>query len=224
MRSSASVEVLVPWRGGCSHREAALRWVRGRYRWPVTVAEALAGEWCKAAAVMPAVEASTADVLVIADADVWTDGVVEAVAAVECGEPWAVPHTRVLRLTEACSARVMSGDPEGLEVAEPFYRGVMGGGVTVLPRETCLRVPLDHRFTGWGQEDVAWGYALTTLAGTRWRGSADLLHLWHPPQPRMTRRYGNPHGVALFNRYRRAVNDPAAMGALIEEARCSLIC
>lgn len=145
-----SVEILIPWRGGCPHRERALAWVQGRYPWPVAIAEAPAGEWCKAAAIMPAVLASSADVLVIADADVWTDGVGEAVAAVEAGEPWAVPHTRVLRLTEACSARVMAGELDGLEVAEPFYRGVMGGGITVLPREVMLQVPLDARFVGWG--------------------------------------------------------------------------
>lgn len=61
--------------------------------------------------------------------------------------------------------------------------------------------------------------ALTTLAGTRWRGKADLIHLWHPPQPRLSRKIGNTNGERLHHRYELALNDPAAMSLLIEEAR-----
>lgn len=217
-----SVEVLIPWRGRCPHRRRALDWVTARYRWPVTLAVAPAGPWCKAAALEAAVAESTADILVIADADVWCDGTPVAVDAVRGGAPWAVPHTRVRRLTRPSTRWMLAGhepDP-GYDVEERPYRGIMGGGLTVLPREIYQQVPLDRRFTGWGQEDISWGIALGTLAGSRWRGTSDLVHLWHPPQERLSRRVGSEEGLALHRRYQLAQDDPAAMTALIEEARC----
>lgn len=217
-----TVEVIVPWRGGCSHRENALEWVATRYPWPLTVALAPPGPWCKAAAILPAAQASRAAVLVIADGDVWCDQTAEAIAAVEAGAPWALPHTRVRRLTRTSTRWLLAGhepDP-GYDVEERPYRGLMGGGITVLPRETYLDIPLDPRFTGWGQEDASWGIALCTLAdGDRWRGTSDLIHLWHPPQHRLSRQIGSPEGEELHRRYQLAQNDPAAMRALIEEAR-----
>jgi hypothetical protein len=219
--TTTDVEVILPWRPGCEHRELALAWVAPRYPWPVTVATAPPGEWCKAAAVAPAAEASTADVLVIADADVWCDGTADAVEAVIDGHPWAMPHTLVHRLTPGATAVMLAGrepDP-AYRVEERPYRGVMGGGIVVLPRETYLHCPLDPRFTGWGQEDASWATALTTLAGDRWRGTSDLIHLWHPPQPRLTRKIGSADGETLHRRYELALNDPARMSLLVEEAR-----
>ena len=80
------IEVIVPWRGGCPHREAAWRWARQRYTWPVV--EAPGGDpWIKGAALMPAVESSEAEIIVMADADVWCDELPETVQAVKGGEP-----------------------------------------------------------------------------------------------------------------------------------------
>jgi hypothetical protein len=84
------------------------------------------------------VERSSADVIVLADADVWTDGIPAAVKAVEDGAAWAVPHQLVRRL-----------DENGGEAERP-YVGIEGGGVVVAPREVILSCPLDVRFVGWG--------------------------------------------------------------------------
>lgn len=216
-----TTDVIIPWKPGCEHRELALAHVARLYPWPVTIASSPDGPWRKAAAVTPAVERSTADIIVVADADVWCTGTAEAVQAVIDGHPWAVPHTRIRRLTPTATSILLAGrEPQPDDLVERPYRGVMGGGITVLPRETYLHCPLDARFTGWGQEDSAWGIALCTLAGTRWRGTSDLTHLWHPPQPRASRKIGNENGERLHHRYELALNDPAAMTLLIEEARC----
>lgn len=195
--------------------------MRGRYGaegWPVVEALAPAGPWVKAAAVMPAVEASAADVMVVADADVWCDGLAKAVDAVVQGAVWAIPHGRVCRLTESASEAVEAGaSPSRDDVEQPPYRGVPGGGIVVIPRASVLEVPLDPRFVGWGGEDHSWGYALRTLLGSPWRGSAPLWHLWHPPQPRLSRRIGSAENDALHLRYAAARRNPAAMRALIDE-------
>ena len=195
---------------------------RAHPAWPVTVAPAPGGPWCKAAAIAPAAAAAAdADVLIIADADVWTDGLAAAVDAVTSGlTPWAIPHRLVHRLTPAATDRLLNDRPVKLvEHDERPYAGIAGGGIVVLTRAALAATPMDPRFTGWGQEDQAWGVALHVLHGLPWRGDADLLHLWHPPQQRATRKIGSPEGQALHRRYLRARRDPAQMRALLQEAR-----
>lgn len=223
-----SVAVLVPWRGGCPHREAAWEWVSARYAehhpgWDLQRCEAPAGPWRKGAAVAPALEASRADIVVLADGDVWTDGLPEAVEAVVSGEaPWVCPHRLVHRLSEESTAAVLAG--AGWQELEDFtqrpYEGFLGGGIVVASRETLLKVPIDPRFEAWGQEDESHAFALQALAGNPWRGAPDLVHLFHPPQDHRDRRRGSRENWALRQRYFKARRDPCAMRALIEEAVC----
>lgn len=218
-----TVEVVIPWCGGCQHRERALSWVRGRYPWLVTIARAPDGPWCKALAVMPAISRSTADVVVVADADVWTAGLEQAVQAVADGAPWAIPHHTVHRLTQAATAQVLAGvPPAGQELSERPYKGVPGGGTIVAHREMFEAVPMDPRFVGWGCEDESWALALTCLYGSAWRGDADLWHLWHPPQRRDSRRIGSQQSWRLRRRYFRARRDPREMRRLLAEVHDAL--
>lgn len=221
-----TIEVIVPWRGGCPDRERAFAWLLGRWTragWRVTVAEdprTTDAPWVKADAVMPAAHGSTADVIVVADADVWCDDVVQAVDAVVEGAGWAVPHRMVRRLDNESTAAVLDGAPwPAYGLTERPYRGHAGGGIVVLTRSTLLDCPLDRRFVGWGHEDDAWADALSTTAGKPWRGAGPLWHLWHPPQPRLSRTTGSRAGVALQRRYRAAAGDRAAMAALLDEGR-----
>lgn len=173
---------------------------------------------------MPAVAGCDADaIVVVADADVWSDGLQAAIQAVEDGAPWAMPHGLVHRLTEDGTAAVFAGaDWRSQPTCQKPYPGIPGGGVVVARRETLLDVPLDPRFVGWGQEDESWAMALTTLAGAPWRGNADLVHWWHPPQERLCRRRGSVDGWKLRRRYIRARHDTAAMRQLLEEAKDAL--
>jgi hypothetical protein len=223
------VEAVIPWRGGCPNRTSALGWVMSRYmrerpEWSVYIASFEEGEWCKARAVMPAVEAAADDaIVVLADADVWCDGLREAVDAVAGGAPWAIPHSHVYRLSPSGTAAVLAGESwESQPLVQRPYRGVEGGGIVVARRETLLEAPLDERFCGWGQEDTAHAHALTTLVGHPWRGQAPLVHLWHPPQQRESRQRGSARGWALYKRYVAARRDPTRMRALIEEGRACL--
>lgn len=222
-----TVEVIVPFHGNDPWRVRALGWVTGRYRfeyptWKITVAETRSEPWVKANAVNPAARASTADVLIISDGDVWCDAVDEAVIAVAAGKHrWAAAHWRTHRFTPQFTERVYAGaDPnqhtsDSLE--ERPYHGIPGGGLIVTDRATMLNVPLDPRFTGWGGEDVSWGVALRTLAGRPWRGAAPLYHLWHPPQDRPARSVLPPHNDQLRRRYYSARGRPRAMRALLDE-------
>jgi hypothetical protein len=214
-----TVEVVVPWRAGCPHRETALAWLLDRLG-PVTLAEAPDGPWCKAQTIMPAIRASTADIVVVHDADVWCDAIPDAVAAVEAGALWAVPHLHVNRLTEPATAAYLAGaDPATLTLEQERYVGVLSGGIVVVRRHVAVDTPMDATFQGWGGEDHSWGYALSTLHGNPWRGHADLWHLWHPPADRLNRRIGSYPSEQRRRRYFAAMNDRPAMRALVEEGR-----
>lgn len=217
-----TVAVVIPWRGGDPARERALAWVLDRYEvehpgWTVAIAEAPPGPWCKAACILDGVAAVESDRIIVADADVWCDSITDAVDALQ-HHAWAVPHGDVHRLTDDATGRFLAGaQPDGLATTEPPYPGHPGGGLVVIRRDVILDVPPDRRFVGWGQEDDAWGIALSTLAGMPFRGDHPLWHLWHSPQERQSRLVGTPGGWSLFKRYQSANGQPDAMRALVEE-------
>lgn len=222
-----TAEVVIPWQAGCPHREAALEWVRGRWDaagFP-SVVGTTEGPWCKAAAVADGLTRTTADVVIVSDADVWCDGITDAVAQVDA-HGWAVPHRLVHRLSADSTAAVLAGsDWHGLPLSRDNardrrpYEGYRAGGIVVLRRDVIDTVPLDRKFVGWGGEDEAWSMALTLLIGEPWQGDADLVHLWHPPQQRMTRTRGSRDSQGLLAAYRRARRSPEEMRALVEEGR-----
>lgn len=213
---ATSIEVIIPWAGGCEHRQRALDFVTEWHDFPVTLA--LGGSpWSKGAALRPALEESMADIVIVADADCTTLGLPAAIKAVKRGAPWAVPHRLVTRLTEETSRHFMETGKVNHPLDRRQYTGFAGGGFVVARRETLLDIGPDPRFIGWGQEDESWALALTTLAGKPWRGDADLIHLWHPPQPKETRRKGSGRGWQLFSRYYAAQDDPVAMRSILKE-------
>jgi hypothetical protein len=186
----------------------------------VVVAEHGDGPWVKASVVMPAVEASTAGVAIVHDADVIVteQGLRTAVAAVEAGASWAMPHTLVHRLTQASTARLMATGVLDDECEQHPYPGVWSGGVTVIRRDVALTVPMP-RVEGWGGEDHCWGWALGTLYHDPPQAPDPLFHLWHPPAKRIDRMNGSYPSQQLRRRYFAARNDRPAMRALVEEER-----
>jgi hypothetical protein len=220
--------VIIPWASGnpCPHRAAALGWAAGRWVGAGydVVLGTTTGPWCKAAAVADGLTRADGGIVVVADADCWSDGIAAAVDSVASGASWAMPHRRVHRLTHAATRRVLDGaEPDArMDVVQPPYAGWAGGGIVVVRREVYEQAPLDPRFVGWSGEDESWAHALTCLAGAAWRGVAPLWHLWHPPQERLSRRWGSQAARALASRYRSAAHEPSAMRDLIAEAsaRC----
>jgi hypothetical protein len=166
---------------------------------------------------------------IIADADVFlADRDMKvlggAIDYVERSGGWACPTSHVTRLNRAASEAVTSGGawpyadlrPPAGDVEER-HRQHAGGGLVVISAEAYAACPLDPRFRGWGHEDDSWAYALHTMIGQPLRGSAELYHLWHPPQERQTRARGSDENWTLFQRYHDARGDREKMGALMRE-------
>ena len=72
---------------------------------------------------------------------------------------------------------------------------------------------IDPSFLGWGGEDLAFGWALDTLAGPHTRLTGTLVHLWHPhPAPKLR---GSAESETLVARYRSARGVRRRMDAVI---------
>ena len=218
--------VIVPFQASSPERQANWEWVRARYAerypdWELILAEQASGQWVKARALAPALASCASDVVVIADADVWCDGLPDAVEAVRAGAPWAIPHGTVYRLSADATRLVLEGaDPEGQEPqkGEEPYEATPGGMLIVSQRDTLLDVPPDPRFVGSSGMDIAWAHALGCLAGKPWRGSATAYHLWHPWDKQSDRVGGEPRSsVRLRRRYSLARINRAWMRRIIAE-------
>lgn len=225
-----SVSVIVPWKTRCGWRRRAWEWASELYRerfpeWQVVpVSDGLRGKWSKTRAAIDGARTAFGDVLVIADGDVWTEGIGAAVEAVREGAPWAVPHELVYRFTPEATRSILKGaEPDiSMPTNEPPYVGEAAGGSVVMTRAVFEECPPDPRFLGWGGEDSAWAVALTTLFGAPWRGNAPLWHLYHPPQRRITRTVGSHENRGLYLTYKAALNDRRRIRALLDEAQAVL--
>lgn len=221
------ISVLVPWRAGDPYRERAWAFIQACYKavhpdWELVTGECAEGPFNRAEAILNAAEKASGHAFVIADADVWCDPqpAVEHVGSFG----WAIPHLMIHRLSEQGTNQVHAGaDWRGQPLSSDNpqdsrpYKGHETGTLFVILRDVLNDVPPDRRFVGWGQEDDAWAAALNTLVGKPWRGTDDLVHLWHPAQPRQSRIVGNEQSKALLHRYRSARRSPALMRALLNE-------
>jgi len=208
------VAVVIPTRTtGDPWRARALEFVAGWYslhfpRWDLVEGTVPDGEpWSKGAAVRAAVDATSAEILILADADSFLTSprtLLDAVDMISNGNArWVVPHGNVYRLREAETERIHadpSSAPRLGHTVRATYEGPPGGGITVVARDTFEDVGgIDDRFLGWGGEDVAFGWALETLAHPTERLGAPLVHLWHPhPAPTLR---GSPESEELVARY-----------------------
>lgn len=216
------IAVIVPWRPDNAERDRNWAWLRKQWEptgWDIVEGHCPDGPWVKSHAVADALKRTTADTLVIADADVWCTTVHSAVETVVNDAAWAIPHHHVHRLTPEATGHLTAGTTTWnvhAPTTQKPYPGVPGGGLTVIRRDLYEQAPFDPRFQGWGQEDEAAGHAWTVLAGPPKRGNASLWHLWHPPQQRMGRVIGNPQGKTLRDRYRTTLT-PHGIRALAAE-------
>ena len=208
-------------------RDWIVQWWASR-GWPVTVAELDTQPWSKGAAANTAIRAAcaTSDVVIVADADVWTDtDSIDRAVRLAAGGQWCAPFTTVRRLDPPSTAEVLTCDPAVTEqpahrnLAQPPHRVLPGGGIVAAHRNLWSAVcGFDPRFAGWGGEDYALGCAMRTMAEVPARTlPGDLWHLWHTPQPDC--RASSPETDALGWRYRKAKFKPDAMRALIGEWR-----
>lgn len=206
-----------------SSRVRARYWIAARYdhvhRLAVTMAPCPQEEFSKGLAFNPALARSTADVVIMSDADSFVDH--EHLAqAIEIAERdgWAMPHSTVKRLNRVATEITLSGG-HATALEQRAYPALPGGGIVIARRDVWQAVNgVDPRYVGWGGEDHALGLALMALVGpVNKRRAAPLWHLWH--EPAKLRYTPSQNARDLDARYRAARKDVAVMADLTREWR-----
>ena len=225
--SRHQVSVIVPWQPGDPDREANWHFVRNWMRanlpnsWQIVEATHDSSPFSKAAAVLEALPKTFGKIIVVHDADVIAPDITTAVEAVKNKHKWAIPHTDIFRLSQSATIAVRSGEPTErfkTDLAEPPYRGVVGGGVVVLLRELFEQCPPDRQFVGWGGEDEAWGLALGIISEQRpFRSTQPLFHLWHTLANPPDRKVESLDSKRLLNKYRSAAKRKHEMMRLVKQ-------
>jgi glycosyltransferase involved in cell wall biosynthesis len=198
-RNDEGVAIIIPRDRLASDRSRIADRVMAHYRshhqeWPIVVGYPRTSVWSKGEAIADALARTSADVIIIADADCIVDPIMlrASVMAVINGAAWAMPHRMVYRADKAMTEQYLLEHPDQVptlpdrhSVARDPYEGFLGGGIVVTRRvwyEAIGGIP--KAFKGWGSEDQALATACLTLLGPCIRGDADLLHLYHTPAAR----------------------------------------
>jgi len=231
-----TISVLIPYRHVDDQRERVFRWVmerwgeaRDTYSEPLQIVvgrQASEGPWRKGEAYWDALSRAEGDICLFVDADTWCPALPAAVNLLvsEAG-PWVRGIDEVMRLNATATEAVLTEDlaPGPARSThggvEGTYRHAAAGAGTVVWRKDAERIPVDPRFEGWGHEDSAWAFALSTLLGPPAEvDSSPCYHLWHEPQARQSRTRGSDESWRLWRRYQRAQGDAGAMTGLVEES------
>jgi hypothetical protein len=85
--------------------------------------------------VQDAIDRADGDVLVVADADVWSDYTADLI-----GCEWGSPHRMVRRLTPEATLDVLNGQPPAGPL-EQHHKATLGGGIVVLTRDAWNEAP-----------------------------------------------------------------------------------
>jgi hypothetical protein len=229
------VTVIIPYsQWECPQRNRILSFILKKWEteypnWKVVIGESEANPWRKAVSIKRALDKVTDGVVIIADADVWVPGIEHAVDALKGGYGWIKPHSLFVRLNEEATHKIIHLNYDMQQLAslqenleEIPYQQTPCGGILVIHPEIARAVPPDPRFEGWGGEDVAWSYALSTLVGQNYMTDLVAYHLWHPPQERVDRKTPNEKNLKLQETYAKCKGSVEKMDLLVEEARGEL--
>jgi hypothetical protein len=233
----ASLSLIIPFRDDDGTRTAVKEWIVARWRHHHPDAEIIVGSddggtpFSKTLAVNRAFDRSSGDIVGMLDSDVWIapEHTREAVDLIARGAArWVKPASKVFRLTEAATARLVAQDPR-VPFPKPSrddYESIrkIWGLFHLFPRAAFEAIGgYDPRFRGWGGEDTAAIAAMDTLWGEHTMLPHSLYHLYHPHAT-------NAAGEAIWegqtarntdlrDRYDAARGKPELMRVLAEETR-----
>lgn len=229
-KKAKSVQVIVPYKEVDYERARIWAYIETRWKeeypdWPIIVGQC-EGTWRKAVAIRDGLLKSEADIVVIADADVWCTDMERTVDALRAGSLWVRPHLRLTRLNHIGTEMVLNGgDTEMLRKErklweEDPYEQVPCGGIVAMQRYIGLEYPGDPRFKDWGGFDLSWSRVLLMFAGPHRQGLGQAIHLWHSPQVRDGRRESiHQLSTDLRAQYKELRNNREGMEELVAEGQ-----
>lgn len=230
-----SLSICVPRRSDGGHRDRLWDWVRRRWEAYFRGAEIIEGhhdedpDFNISLARNRAIQESTGDVLVIADADVVFDqlAVMSAVRRVQQDpRSWFYAFTNYYCATQEYTEELLSHPPHTMIGQRDIKFWDWGdnteSGCTVMSREAMYDVGgYDTEFRAWGPEDTAFRVAANLLVSPVQRIVGNVVHLWHEPQ--LEHWPDNPASVAAHQRWKRyeiSADDPYGIRLLKGGFKC----
>lgn len=219
------VSILVPFKSfGDPDRDANWAWIRNRFEalhsdWEICVGES-EQPFNRGQAINHAASKAKGDIFYVSDADcfVYPEQAKECVKLASEAPGCVIAATRWIALEQAFSREVRTGHPDIRFTSDPpAWCDVNGtvSGCLAISREGFENVKgFPNEFAGWGNEDNAFWYKVSTLVAPGRRLDGEMFHLWHPSAR-------NPDSVeyqlneARCNEYGAADGDPEKMRELI---------
>lgn len=219
-----NVAVAIPFRPVDDERIANLTRTRQQWDdlgWPVYLGDHEGESFCRGLAINDAAEqAGSVDVLVVADCDFLlekTEQARQAVQAAAAYDAYVVAYSHMLVLDQkGTNVARNGGHPSRQNIIETV--ALIWGNCFAIPTELFWRVcGFDHRFLGWGAEDIGFLVSASTMGGPKQRIPGAAFHLTHPTNED---RDHLPENNALASRYRGADGDREAMALILAERGC----
>lgn len=227
-----NVAVLVPRRAGVADRDrlwafARTWWENDHPDWPIVEGHHDVGPFNRSAAINRAAEAAGDwDVAVIIDADILCDphAVRAAVDVAAATDSMVLAGDERVMLSRQGTEKILGGYRGNWRVRgiqERVYTDGCSCCVVVSRKLWDTVGGFDELFSGWGFEDIAFRVACETLSGRPMvKLSAAMFHLWHTTSHENNARTETYRAnEARCAAYRAAHHDPAAVQALLDEAR-----
>lgn len=229
-----TVSVLVPFRDD-GQRQKAFDFVVNKWHsllsGDVVLGTVIGGDdgepFSKTAAVNDAFRRSSGEVLIVTDADAWleSDAAENGIKLAAATGRLVVPWTKIRRLQDAASERVMAG--EDVENVAKLVDATSpdphtAGTIFVIRRDAFEAVNgMDSRFRGWGYEDVCFRRACDVILGPTVYSAGEGYALYHPRPKNPGRVWGDSDtgqlNTAINGRYVKAERKPGAMRLLVDE-------
>lgn len=180
-----NVEVAIPWRNDGGHREKSLQGVIESYskNYPISLVDSGHEPFNRAASRNRAIALSTADVVILTDADILVEKepLTEAIEIASSTDAVAKPYDRIRCLSPDGTDSYWGGSPLLSCHAEQDYTSLTGGVFIVRPRVWRDIGGMDPRIATWGFEDRVFLTVLRMLAIPHPSVVGTAHHLWHPP-------------------------------------------
>jgi hypothetical protein len=233
--SNPLTTVVIPWRHD-DDREPVLRKLRSEWSklgFNTILAPCPSVMWNKPLAINSAILRVGTPIVIVADADCWIHEIQDAAdLLVSKSLPFVIPHSRVHRLNKKTTRMYVNGEislkstlklaVSNYNLEEKSYPGKPGGGIIIAQKKLLQLVPFDIEFKGWGREDESWYLAAATYTGCRIGLNNRLVHFYHPPQHRITRKQGSEATERRYNLYKGAYGKPVAMQQLIDSSKLAM--
>jgi predicted glycosyltransferase involved in capsule biosynthesis len=140
--------------------------------------------------------------------------------------PWVYPWNMYYALTSMTTRNILKKTPNIKfkiinENSYKYKNTTAPAGLLLFNKSDYYKVNgMDESFQGWGSEDRAFFYAMSTIVGPPFRNKGNLYHLWHPRERNNSIKKGTfDKNQELVSKYKAALDNKNKMIEVINRLR-----